>query len=106
MERYEYLRKINLQSIYLKIQKTSPSEGFHNWHTENSDSQNFRRVLATTVYLNDVEEGGETEFLYLSRRGEAKGGASGDLASWFPLCSPWKSSADEQQIHPDLVVGS
>lgn len=84
MERFEYLRKISLQSIYLKIQKTSPSEGFHNWHTENSDSQNFRRVLATTVYLNDVEEGGETEFLYLSRRVKPKAGRVVIWPAGFP----------------------
>ena len=31
-------------------------------------------MFAFTLYLNDVEEGGETEFLYLSRRIEAKVG--------------------------------
>jgi hypothetical protein len=32
------------------------------------------RVLVFTLYLNDVEEGGETEFLYLSKRVQPKTG--------------------------------
>ena len=84
MERFEYLKKITLQSLYLKVQKTSPSEGFHNWHSENSDAKNCRRILATTVYLNDVEEGGETEFLYLSKRIKPKAGRVVIWPAGFP----------------------
>lgn len=84
MEKFEYLKRINLQSLYLKVQKTNPSEGFHMWHTENADPQNFRRVLATTVYLNDVEEGGETEFLYMSRRIRAREGRVAIWPAGFP----------------------
>ena len=51
-----------------KIQKTMPSQGYHVWHCENSAIENSGRVLAWILYLNDVDEGGETEFLYLSKR--------------------------------------
>jgi len=51
----------------LKIQKTFPSGGYHTWHCENNFL--FReRVGVFTIYLNDVKEGGETEFLYQSLR--------------------------------------
>ena len=33
-----------------------------------------RRILATMMYLNDVDEGGETEFLYQSLRFKPKRG--------------------------------
>ena len=49
-------------------QKTKPSQGFHGWHCENSDWPNMERLLAWMIYLNDVEEGGETEFLYQQKR--------------------------------------
>ena len=46
------------------LQKTSPMEGYHSWHCENSSWVNNSRAIAWMIYLNTVEEGGETEFLY------------------------------------------
>lgn len=51
-----------------KIQKTRPGEGFHIWHYESGDRPSSQRILVFTVYLNDIEEGGETEFLYYHKR--------------------------------------
>ena len=51
-----------------KIQKTNPTEGYHVWHSENAGGYTFKRLLVWTLYLNDIEEGGETEFLYQSLR--------------------------------------
>ena len=39
-------------------------EGYHFWHCENAAMKARNRILAFMVYLNDVTEGGETEFLY------------------------------------------
>jgi hypothetical protein len=39
-------------------------EGYHFWHCENAAMKARNRILAFMVYLNDVAEGGETEFLY------------------------------------------
>ena len=50
------------------IQKTLPTEGYHAWHCENGDWNSLHRLAVYTIYLNDVEEGGETEFLYQSLR--------------------------------------
>jgi len=69
----------------LQIQKTLPSEGFHNWHCEfpttleNEETlqqkmDRVTRFAVYTVYLNDIEEGGETEFLYQSLRVSPKKG--------------------------------
>ncbi len=46
------------------LQKTEPCEGYHAFHAEDNSWNNRYRVLAWMVYLNDVPEGGETEFLY------------------------------------------
>jgi hypothetical protein len=54
---------------HVKIQKTIPSQGYHVWHVEHGKGNDCeKRILAYTIYLNDVEEGGETEFLYQSQR--------------------------------------
>lgn len=53
----------------IKIQKTLPSQGYHIWHLEHGHvKDNAYRALVYTIYLNDVEEGGETEFLHQSIR--------------------------------------
>ena len=53
----------------LKIQKTLPTQGYHMWHLEhNSLGDSSRRALVFSIYLNNVGEGGETEFLHQSVR--------------------------------------
>ena len=51
-----------------KVQKTIPSGGYHIWHCEHGDKCFSRRIAAYILYLNDVVEGGETEFLYQRKR--------------------------------------
>ena len=52
-----------------KIQRTKPTEGYHVFHSEWNFQPIYRdRILAYTLYLNDIEDGGETEFLYQSLR--------------------------------------
>lgn len=57
-----------------KIQETKVGGGFHAWHAERSRQDNDHRVLAVMMYLNDVQNGGETEFLYQHKRVQAKAG--------------------------------
>ena len=52
-----------------KIQKTLPTEGYHPYHIEQGPTfPEVGRIAVYTIYLNDVEEGGETEFLYQLKR--------------------------------------
>ena len=63
------------QSKFIKIQKTHPTQGYHQWHCEyEGHFEADRRILSWILYLNDVEEGGETEFLYQSLRIKPKKG--------------------------------
>ena len=57
-----------------KLQRTLPTEGYHIWHYENSGVEVCNRLLTWMVYLNDVENGGETEFLQQSLRIKPKTG--------------------------------
>ena len=64
-QKYSHLKKIDTHNILeIKIQKTKIGEGYHTWHCENAGMKSRNRILAFMVYLNDVTEGGETEFLY------------------------------------------
>ena len=75
--KYNILSKKSINEVYVndfKTQKTLPSEGYHMWHYENSAQVVSDRIAVWTVYLNDVHEGGETEFLHQSIRIKPKKG--------------------------------
>ncbi len=63
---------INLQK-YLQ-----DSGGYHHWHSEvypqNASCETLHRVLLFQFYLNDVQDGGSTEFFYQRRHVEARQG--------------------------------
>lgn len=53
---------------YIKIQRTLPGQGYHVWHAECHGRKDTDRILAFILYLNDVTQGGETEFLHQHMR--------------------------------------
>ncbi|MEY4616513.1 MAG: Synechococcus phage [Pseudomonadota bacterium] len=66
--KYSILEDMDPHRYYcLKMQNTKIGGGYHIWHQENSVI-NQRRLINFMLYLNTVEDGGETEFLYYSRR--------------------------------------
>ena len=69
----------------LKIQKTLPTEGYHVWHVEHQKGyENEPRAFVFSIYLNDIEEGGETEFLHFSKRVKPKTGRIVIWPAGFP----------------------
>jgi hypothetical protein len=69
----------------LKIQKTLPTEGYHVWHIEHGKGfSNEARAFVFSIYLNDVEDGGETEFLHFSKRVKPKTGRIVIWPAGFP----------------------
>jgi hypothetical protein len=76
VEKYGVLESISKHGISptVKIQKSSPGSGYHVWHCENDTFFRGNRILLVILYLNDVTEGGETEFLYQSIRVKPKKG--------------------------------
>jgi hypothetical protein len=63
--------RINLD---IKLQKTAPGEGYHIWHCEHNGAMTGKRLFLIILYLNEVDVGGETEFLYLHKRIQPKTG--------------------------------
>ena len=61
-------------NIDLKIQKNEKAKGYHLWHCETTDRTSCGRLLMVLLFLNDVDEGGELEFLYQSKRVKPEAG--------------------------------
>jgi len=78
-KKYAELAKHVVAIRHLKFQKTEIGQGYHIWHTENAGSPFDRRCAVFTLFLNTVEEGGETEFLYYPGRVKAE---QGKLIIW------------------------
>lgn len=86
IQNYSVLSDYDKHTIYTyKIQKTLPSGGYHIWHSEDGAKSFSSRTGVYLLYLNDVEAGGETEFLYQSMRVSPK---KGRLVI-FPPNYPW-----------------
>ena len=68
----QHMQRHGISYSDFKLQQTPIGGGFHNWHCE--DIVLRERFLVWSIYLNNVAEGGETEFLYQNVRVPAKQG--------------------------------
>ena len=83
---YPFITQIapgNIFSRY-KLQRYLPGEGFFKLHCENTgpalnEEPILRRSLAWMIYLNDVKDGGHTEFPSQNRRFQPR---TGDVLLW------------------------
>jgi hypothetical protein len=65
----------SIRSDEIKLQMTPPRGGYHIWHCEQDGKFSADRVLAWTLYLNDIPDGeGETEFLWQGVRVKPRAG--------------------------------
>ena len=74
LDRYSLLKHEVMLMFDVKAKKIPIGGGSHRWHYENGGLQVSPRKLVVQLYLNTVEEGGETEFLYINKRVKAKQG--------------------------------
>lgn len=71
---YPGLQVDPLGSTGYKIQKYRKNEGHFHWHVDSFGPLAETRLLALILYLNDVDEGGETEFHHQARRVQPRTG--------------------------------
>lgn len=65
--KFSILQEKSLEADQLKMKKIIPGGGFHQWHYEALGADSKRR-LVVQLYMNDIDEAGETEFLYQNIR--------------------------------------
>ena len=65
---YSILGNIPLLYFDVKAKKILPGAGYHDWHFESMELVSASRVTVVQLYLNTINEGGETEFLYMNKR--------------------------------------
>ena len=75
-EKFDILKESRYNTMRLKMQKTPIGGGYHKWHCEKNEPQSSNRFIVWAIYLNTVDEGGETEFLYQNRRIKAQQGTA------------------------------
>jgi hypothetical protein len=77
MDEFFVLKNVtSLRNDEIKLQRTPPRGGYHVWHCEVDSRKHSDRVLAWTLYLNDIPDGeGETEFLWQGIKVKPKAGA-------------------------------
>jgi hypothetical protein len=69
IKKYPIIKDFKAHRILdLKIQKIEKTQGYHKWHNEMMNSGTRNRFATFILYLNTVEQGGETEFLNQSLR--------------------------------------
>ena len=64
LSRSPILQSFDLQATGYKIQMYPKGEGFFRWHADATGRGVQSRQVAMILYLNDVAEGGETEFFH------------------------------------------
>lgn len=68
----DYVRQFNSLERILRedceisgfvIERIDPGQGF-NWHIDSGPMNSYDRFLSVLIYLNDIDEGGQTEFRF------------------------------------------
>ena len=67
-----FLKSVDIPSF--NIQKYSSGDHFAKVHTERQSLNTLHRLFAFMTYLNDVEDGGQTDFKYQRRSFQPKAG--------------------------------
>lgn len=75
MKQFSVLNRSQLLFTDFKVKKIYSGGGFHNWHYEDGKYEHSTRRVVVQIYLNDNFEGGETEFLYINKRIQAREGS-------------------------------
>jgi hypothetical protein len=75
---FEKMDDFRIDSAF-NIQRYEPEEGFYGWHCERAGLLNSNRVLVFMVYLNTVNDGGETQFYH---QGHLEKPTQGKLLIW------------------------
>ena len=72
IKNFSMIDNLHVTARNIKMKRIKPGQGFHGWHYENIREGCEFRLLVAQVYLNDIDDAGETEFLYQNKRFKPK----------------------------------
>jgi len=100
------LQAFDLQGSGYKIQMYPKNEGYFRWHADAIGRNTGDRVVAMVLYLNDVAQGGETEFYHQGIRIPPKAGYLALFpAGWnYMHCAHVPTSDDKYIIQTFIKV--
>lgn len=67
VDKFSILQDRTYKVEQIKMKKIVPGGGFHQWHYE-ALGEDSKRKIVVQLYMNDIDEAGETEFLYQNTR--------------------------------------
>jgi len=67
VDKFSILQDRSYKVEQIKMKKIVPGGGFHQWHYEALGEDSKRRIVVQ-LYMNDIDQAGETEFLYQNTR--------------------------------------
>lgn len=86
-----------------KLQRSGPGGGFTGWHTEQGEHPIAKpRIAAWMIYLNDVEQGGRTEFKFLNKNYKP---VKGTLLIWPAAFTHMHRAAPDLQENKYIATG-
>lgn len=79
--KYNFLNDLHYWKLdeMFNIRKYNPTQAFRKLHCEHGPGNCSTRILAWMVYLNDVNDGGETYFSYQNKKFKPR---QGDILIW------------------------
>jgi len=82
----EFFAKNKQQIPTFQIQKYNKGDGhFNGWHYENASLRSSLRTFVFIIYLNEVNEGGETEILFSNQKIKPKVGTVLIHPAFYPF---------------------
>jgi hypothetical protein len=67
VDKFSILQDKSYKVEQIKMKKIVPGGGFHQWHYE-ALGEDSKRKIVVQLYMNNIDEAGETEFLYQNTR--------------------------------------
>ena len=64
VDMFGVLRSFSINDTSYFVTRYPKGEGFYDWHIDAANEATINRIFSCVVYLNTVDEGGETEFFY------------------------------------------
>ena len=99
---HHFYNAVTIDPTSILVKKYKKGDGYFNWHMDTSfaSPKNHMRCLITMWYLNDVKQGGETEFKHFKKSFKPK---KGSLVI-FPATWQWMHRGKQPESNDKYIL--